>query len=93
MIKKLLEYWGSLTANGALKALAVEAKRISIVTHYICQQRVGGVEKVTIMILTVGVEKMNGLDSGAVDDGAAGDDVVTRDGVVAVLVGLVVVIV
>ena len=46
----------------------------------------------TIMILTVGVEKMNGLDSGAVDDGAAGDDVVTRDGVVEVLVGLVVVV-
>ena len=89
MIKILLEYWGSLTANGALKALAVGVKRISTVTHYICQQRVGGVEKVTIMILTVGVEKMNGLDSGAVEDGAAGDDVVTRDGVVAVLEGLV----
>ena len=44
------------------------------------------------MILTVGVEKMNGLDSGAVEDGAAGDDVVTRDGVMAVLVGLVVVV-
>ena len=88
----MLEYEGSLTANEALIALAVESTRISTVTHYICQRREGGVEQVTIMILTVGVEKMNGLDSGAVEDGAAGDDVVTRDGVVEVLVGLVVVI-